>query len=137
MWSKLIIASFLCAGITDTMFKVVIEAGFGHARNSYILIYNCFSLALAALFCWKKQIKPGRKEIIAGMVTGSCIAGGTFFSMRALMEVPGVIYFPSLSVGNLLLVTLFSRLLWKEKLSRRQLAGLIIAITSIVLIVLP
>ncbi len=137
MWSKLILISFLAAGTADTMFKVVIESGFGHARNSYILLYNCAAFILAALFCRKQKIKPGPREILAGAGTGVCIGAGTMFGIRALMELPGIVYFPSLSVGNLLLVTLLSGIFWKERLTGRQAAGLLLAITSIILIILP
>jgi drug/metabolite transporter (DMT)-like permease len=137
MWSKLILISFFSAGAADTMFKVVIESGLGAARNSYILAYNCFALILGILFCRRKRIKPGRKEILAGAGTGICIGAGTMFGMKALMELPGIVYFPALSVGNLLLVTLSSRIFWKEKFSRRQAAGLLLALTSITLIMLP
>ncbi len=137
MWSKLILISFLSAGTADTMFKVVIESGFGHARNSYILVYNCFAFMLALFFCRREKIKPGRKEMLAGAGTGVCIGAGTMFGMKAIMELPGIVYFPALSLGNLLLVALFSRILWKEKLTGRQAAGLLIAITSIILIILP
>ncbi len=137
MWSKLILVSFLCAGTADTMFKVVVETGFGYAGNSYILIYNCFALLLALFFCIRQKAKPGRKEIAAGIGTGLCIGAGIMFGMKALMEIPGVVYFPSVSAGNLLLVTLLSALFWKERLSRRQIGGLLVAIASIILIVLP
>ena len=137
MWSKLILISFLSAGTADTMFKVVIESGFGQARNSYILAYNCFAFILAIIFCRVKRVKPGRKEILAGVGTGICIGAGTMFGMKALMELPGIVYFPALSLGNLLLVTLLSGILWKEKLTGRQAFGLLIAITSIILIILP
>lgn len=137
MWSKFITASFFCAGAADTMFKVVIEAGLGAARSSYILLYNIFAFSLAASFCLKKRIRPGRREILAGAGTGACIGAGTMFGMMALMELPGVVYFPILSVGNLLLVTLFSRIFWKEKLTGRQAAGVFLAAASIIMIILP
>ena len=118
------------------MFKVVIESGLGYARNSYILTYNCFALILAGFFCWRRRIKPARGEILAGIGTGFCIGAGTMFGMKALMEIPGILYFPALSVGNLLLVAALSRMLWKEKLTKRQASGLILAAASIVLIML-
>jgi multidrug transporter EmrE-like cation transporter len=76
---------------------------------------------------------PSRKELIFGGTMGIAGIGNYWFIVRALRDVPGIIAFPFRTCGSILLTLVVSRFLWKETLRYRELAGVILAMSAIVL----
>jgi len=58
----------------------------------------------------------------------------TRFLLKALTQIPAFIVYPSYSVTTVILISLFGRLFFKEKLNRRQLIGVGIILVSLVLL---
>ena len=56
------------------------------------------------------------------------------FLLIALTTLPGAIVFPVSSAGSLLMVTISAIILFKEKVSRVNLAGILLTLAAVVLI---
>ncbi len=134
MWLKLVLASFLLCGISDTTWKMAGETSGGYAVNTYIFFFHTFALisAVIAAIIMKKKIT--RIEFLLGAIVGFTLGVGGICSMKAILQIPGIVFFPVSSGGSLLTVTVMAHILWKEKISPKQIAGLILAVVSIVLI---
>ncbi|MCX7705621.1 MAG: EamA family transporter [bacterium] len=133
MWLKYIIISFFLSGISDTTWKMAGEVA-PSSVNSYLFIFHIFALlsAMVAFFITKRRIK--KDELFLGMVIGFSLIAGGIFSLKAIILLPGIVFFPISSCASLLLVTMFASMIWKEKPTIRQAIGLIIACISIILI---
>ncbi len=134
MWLKLVLISFLFCGISDTMWKIAGETGGSYTANTYIFIFHISALIGASIAAIKMKKKITRNEFFLGVIAGFSIVIGSICSMKAILRMPGIIYFPVSSGGSLLFVTIMAHILWKEKISLRQTAGLMVAIISIILI---
>ena len=120
-----------CAGI---MSKVFNEIG-NSALSSNFLFYT---FGTAFLFCtlvilFKKE-RPGKNEILYGMMIGFPNFMGSRFLLGALESVPAVVVYPSRSVGTIVVITLVGTMLFKEKLSKQQLAAMAVILVSLVLL---
>ena len=54
--------------------------------------------------------------------------------LLSLSEIPAVVAYPTYSVGTIVAVTLAGLLLFKEKLSKRQLTALTIILAALVML---
>lgn len=134
MWLKLVLASFLLCGISDTTWKMAGETGGTYAVNTYLFFFHIFALISAIIFSIKMKKKITKTEFFLGAIVGFTLVVGGISSMKAILQIPGIVYFPVSSGGSLLVVTILAHIIWKEKISSRQIAGLILAVFSIVLI---
>lgn len=137
MWLRLILIAFAFEGLNGITFMMVREFGLGSGRNTFILSYNLFVLILALSFFSKNKKRLRHKELLLGSLIGITMGTGIIFSMNALMQLPGIVYFPLISGGGLVSVAILSRIFWKERLAPKQILGLVLACLAVILIVLP
>jgi multidrug transporter EmrE-like cation transporter len=92
--------------------------------------------ALVALGGSARNLK--RREILLGAAMGACSLGGQGFTALALAsQVPGHVVFPITTGGSLFLVAAAGVLIFKEKVGSYGVAGIILGITSLVLLSIP
>lgn len=133
MWIRHIITSFFLCGISDTTWKIAGEIARTNV-NSYLLFFHIFAF-LSALITLKVSGKKIKKnELIIGIIIGFTLIAGGICSLKAIIVLPGIVFFPVASCSSLLLVTILASIFWKEKPTTRQIFGLIIACTAIILI---
>ncbi|HTP60328.1 MAG TPA: EamA family transporter [Spirochaetia bacterium] len=77
---------------------------------------------------------PLLASAVPGIAVGLCNALSNRFIVLSLHTLPGIIVYPFYSAAGLLLTVAFSRIVWKEKISRLEMAGIVLACSSIVLI---
>ncbi|MCM8816716.1 MAG: hypothetical protein NC913_04310 [Candidatus Omnitrophica bacterium] len=135
MWLKYIIISFLLCGISDTTWKMAGHLG-PSSVNSYLLIFHVFALlsSILAFSITKKKIK--KTELFLGAIIGFVLIAGGILSLKAIIVLPGIVFFPIASCASLLLITVLASLIWKEIPTLRQIFGVIIACLAIFLIAL-
>lgn len=135
MWMRYILISFFLCGISDTTWKMAGEVN-GSAVNSYLLLFHIFALMASLITFFAKNQKITKKEFILGSIVGFTLIAGGICSLKALLILPGIVFFPIASCASLLLVTVLASIFWKEKPTTRQIYGLIVAFISIFLIAL-
>lgn len=114
----------LLGGGADAMSKVFEELGPGHLSQQFLLytFLSAFLLSLAVV--WYKKQKFGIWEVIFGVIIGIPNFFSSKFLLAALSSLDAVIVYPTYSVATILLITLAGILLFREKLTARQWAGL-------------
>lgn len=137
MWLKLVLIAFAFEGLMGITFLMVREFGLGYSRNTFILTFNIVVLILAISFFSRYKKKLKRKDLLMGSLVGVTMGTGIIFAMNALMQLPGIVYFPVMSGGIVISVAILSRILWKERFAPRQILGLAIACLAIILIAIP
>lgn len=130
---------FVGMGIIDILFKQIAQ----HEEVSYITsMFFVFVGAMAIAFfilIYKLFVKGEVFDIKAlcwGLVLGIFNFGNIFFYMkahRALPENPAIV-FTTMNIGVIVLGALVGVLFFKEKLSKINIIGLILAVVSIFLI---
>lgn len=132
-WRRVVGVAFLAQG-----FAGVAQKSVSALDGEYRLYFLCLTYIVAAvLSCWLYRSR-GARLTAAGWVLGT-LAGTTcvlsvYFLLAALKHVGGVIAFSMVPASALSLTLLAGCLLFKERMSRSQTAGIFLALVGIVLV---
>ena len=133
-WKWLLPVLLICGGVTDSMANVFDKIGDPAVRDYYL--FYTFGAALVcalALMLWKRE-RIGIPELCSGILVGIPNYFSTRFLLLALSSLPAVIVYPAVSVGTIVLVSLFGLVFFKESLSRRKLVAMGIILLALVLL---
>ena len=134
VWLRLMLVAFVANGIGPFGLKVLTEEGLAAGYQAQYLFYwylGAFIFAIAALI--QGRFRPYRREIWLGALMGACSLMGQAFTGLALSHgVPGHVAFPLTTGGSLFLVAAAGLLLFKERVGRYGLAGMILGIAALV-----
>ena len=97
-----------------------------------VLFASAFVASLALLFLTKKGF--GLKELLLGLAVGIPNLFSSYFLIRALDSIKAAVAFPFFSVGSMSLIALGGVLIFRERLSRFDYAGLILAACALLLL---
>ena len=131
---------FLSGGAVDINMKVFQEefAPGGVPISTFLLFVFGVAFAVGALAVAVTGARTGRWPSVQAWVWGIGLGlvnyGSAEFLLRALDEIEGTVAFPANSVAIVLGAALLGRLVWKEPLSRSNLAGLGLAAVALVLL---
>lgn len=124
----------LCGGMADAMSKVFEESGVPGMEDPFLFFTFFAALILCiALMLYKKQ-RPGKWEILFGLLIGIPNFFSSKFLLRALEDVAAVIAYPVYSVAGILVVTAAGVLFFQEKLKMRQWIALGLILLALVLL---
>lgn len=129
-----LIALFIAGGLTDAMSKVYEELGVSSLKNGYLLFTFVAAFVLCVAICLYKKQKVEAADIGFGLLIGIPNYFSARFLLYALSQVPAVIAYPTYSVGSIVAVMLVSRVVFGERLSRRQIIALVMILVALVLL---
>ena len=141
----ILLVAFLNFGLISTLHKAVgiyapAEAGsetflFFHPQQ---LTYEAGLFLVAgvcsAAYALARRGGCGRVELALGSIVGISNVLGTMFSVVALSILAAAVFFPTLTCALVVLSVVVSRLLWGERVTRRQIVGLALAICIVVMV---
>jgi drug/metabolite transporter (DMT)-like permease len=131
-------ALFVVGGSVDTGLKVFEEEfAEGASRQLFLLLAFgvAFALGVATVAVrMRRGIRPTRGVLGWGLLLGGANYLSVEFFLLALRQVPGTIAFPVNNVAIVGLATLLGVMVWKERLSTANKAGLALAALALVLL---
>lgn len=132
----LLLAVLLTNGMSDSMAKIYSIYGLLNEEPVYFFILFLIASLVTLLLLVYETKTSGKKIALRDFAAGILVGIPNYFSsvllLKALNGIPAFIVYPVFSSGTILIVTLISSLFFHEKLSRRQLAGLVLVLISIV-----
>nr|MBC7611720.1 EamA/RhaT family transporter [Pseudopedobacter sp.] len=139
-WYPIIV--FLGTGIMDILFNILTKFDEISFTAALVYIFSISTIIGFASLIYQKirgtlQFQP--KTILAGMILGIFNFGSIFFYIKALQiesDQPSVV-FASLDIGVITLGSLVGIILFKEKLSKLNMIGLVLALAAIIILNLP
>lgn len=120
-WALLLM--LLVGGMGDGMSKVYEVYGNAGFQNLFLFFTFLSALLLCLALMARKKERLGAKELCYGAALGIPNFLSSLFLLKSLATVPAVIAFPTFSVAVILVVSLAGILLFRERLSHRQLLG--------------
>jgi drug/metabolite transporter (DMT)-like permease len=137
----LIVATMLISGAGLLAAKAFSELHLEAQRPVY-LVAAYGTATLLSLLTWPLRPRLERTPSVRGvwpaiglgMITGLCNIGQLAAFLRGLAVVPGIIAFPVTAAGGLLLVTVFGRIAWNERIAGRAGAGIVLALAAVALV---
>ena len=133
--SKLaLILLLLSNGLADSMSKIYEEVGSVDLQEQYLLIsfFAAFILCVILLLCKKQGVTL--PDVGFGLLLGIPNYYSARFLIKALGTVPAVVAYPTYSVATIVVITVAGLLFFHEKLSKRQIIGMIIIAGALVLL---
>jgi len=124
----------LCGGMADAMSKIFEESGVPGMEDTFLFFTFLAALILCiGLMRYRKQ-RPGKWEVLFGLLIGIPNFFSSKFLLRALEDVAAVIAYPVYSVAGILLVTAAGVAVFREKLEKRQWIALGLILLALVLL---
>lgn len=115
-----LVVLLIAGGAGDAMSKVFEVYGSSALSSQFLFYTFLVALILCVGLVILKKERPGRNEVLFGLLIGVPNYFSARFLLLSLASVDAVIAYPTYSVATLLAVTLIGVLLFREKLSRRQ-----------------
>ena len=126
-------------GIVQKIFAAVYGK---NGQNEYVFLafmfMTVFGLLVKFTICRKKETDgTDRRFYMFACAMALCVAVVNKLNVILITMLPGVLYFPVYAAGTVLCSAIFSRIIFKEKLTRLQWAGVILGVAAIIMIVMP
>ena len=142
-WLLLCVVAFLATGAIGVMQKIHQSSAFKEELNAFLVIAFGVSASLSgvvALLLRKKE--SGSEEnrndrggmmllFLLMLVSGVCVAANNKLNLYLSGVIDSVIFFPVVNGGGLVLTTLASLIIFKERLRTKQWIGILLGIASV------
>lgn len=129
-----LIVLLLLGGGGDAMSKIFEQVGnASHSENFLFYTFISAFVLAVAMAAFKKE-RPCGKDVLFGVLIGIPNFFCARFLLMSLTQLPGVLVFPTLCVGSILVVTLAGLLIFKERLGKRQWIALGAILGALVLL---
>lgn len=128
---------FLLGGVIDTSLNYVNHHFIDeHIEPIYPIFIFSSAFITGTIVCVIKRVKFGWKELVGGIYLGVPNYFSIFFQLKALsaFDNNGAIVYPALNIGIIIGSTLLAILLFREKLSRLNYIGVLLALVVIFLL---
>lgn len=131
-WLGLIFVSVFGTGLCQTCNKALIAYGQADHTLSYLLVtYGTASLFSLVQLVWQR-IVPTRRDLALSLFMAVTGVATLWCTLVGLSRMPSTIFFPARATFSTALAVVGSLLLWKEKVHRPGIIGLIVALAAIV-----
>ena len=135
-WIVSVFLAFIGNGMCSVVQKAQQVAFNGEYKNEFMILALAIVTFLLSVFVIIKEGKDIKNFAAAGwyMAIGSGIANGivNLFVMILSGTMPVSLMFPMISAGGIVITYIVSRFFYKEKLTKKQFAGFVFGIISVV-----
>ena len=124
----------VCAGLTNTLFKAYAARNVAGGQPHYLLFLFGGAGIAVTFYALRTGQWPDRRDIVHGVILGLDNVLLNYFRIRALETELGILAFPTMSIGVILLSAAVAAVIWKERYRGRVLVGMGIALLALILI---
>lgn len=121
-------------GMASAMTKIYQETGNTALSDNFLLYTFSSAFLICLIVLIAKKERPGLNELFFGAMIGIPNFLGTRFMLRALERMPAIIAYPCRSVTSIALIAIVGVLVFKEKLSKRQIAAMAVIVVALALL---
>ena len=125
---------FFVFGAANFIFKIQREMFPVHNPYVFLAIIFFTAFLVATSIAVYQKVRLTKTVLEFGFVLGVLNLFASYFLMRALQVLPGIVVYPTNGIGTILLSAVTSFVLWKERLTRSSY--IFIALASIALLLI-
>ena len=135
-WIVYCLLTFIFTGTVGVLQKIHQTSVHKGEVNSFLLVAFVFSLAYSRMRIKSKlcELKIGRKNIFFALICGLCIYTMNIINLKLSGMLPSQLFFPLVNGSSIVLSSVFSVVIFKEKITLLQTVGLIGGIASLIAI---
>jgi drug/metabolite transporter (DMT)-like permease len=127
------LALFVGTGAERTLMKAF-QAQPAAGRDALMLAILFATACLVMLVAWVRQGRTlSSKDVVWGVALGLTNALANLAFLSSLRLLPGVLVFPFMASLSLVFASLFARLAWGERITRRESLGMGLALVAVTL----
>lgn len=137
-WLLICLLAFIFQGTVGVLQKIHQTS----AHKNEVSGFLCVAFICAIAFCiarnkgFSREISLSKKSVFIALICGGCTFGMNYINLKLSGLLPSQLFFPLINGSAIVLSSLMSVFLFKEKLSKRQTIGLIGGIVSLIAICL-
>lgn len=124
----------LTNGSADVMSKVFNEYGNQQLSNHFLFYTFLFAFLICLILVITKKQKIGKEEIMFGFIVGIPNYFSARFLLLSLQSIPGIIAYPTYSVGTIVCISIIGIFLFHERISTKQRIGISIILLALILL---
>ena len=125
-------------GLADSMAKVFEQVGPRSDDRVFISLVFIAAAVISAGLALREYRVTGapitKKELLSGVAVGVPNYYCSFFLLSSLTRLPSFLVYPIFSTGTIIVVMLVSTILFKERPTKKQLAGIAMILLALVLL---
>jgi drug/metabolite transporter (DMT)-like permease len=137
-WFWYCLLSFAFQGPVGILQKVHQNSAYKEEVSGFLVV--AFICALISCFVRnkgiRKDIRLSKGTVVIGLVCGGCTFAMNYINLKLSGILPSQLFFPLINGSGIILCSVVAVFLFREKLTRRQLVGLIGGIGSLIAICL-
>ncbi|MBR4879605.1 MAG: DMT family transporter [Clostridia bacterium] len=132
---KFLIALMFCSGMGSTMLKIFQKTVDVQLNDFFVFCTFTTSFIASLIMTMKKsKLSFAPKNLFVGSMVGVANVLSDVFIMIALTQLPAAVVYPVSSSGAISFIAVMSALLFKERMTKKQMFALVLTIIGIVLI---
>lgn len=129
-----LIILLLVGGACDCMSKIFENQCDRIFDDRYLLLGFFFGGVSTVVMMLISKEKPKLMDVLFGVLVGIPNYFVSRFLLHALIKVPAFIVYPSYSVATIVVISILSLIIFREKLSKRQLCGVGMILVALALL---
>lgn len=135
-WTIYCILAFIFQGVVGIIQKVHQASVYKNELFVFLAVAFLFSFVFARLMSngKKGKLEFSKTEYSYAFICGLCVFAMNFINLKLSGILPTQIFFPLVNGGAVVLTSIVSAVIFKEKMNRRQLVGIIGGLVSLILI---
>lgn len=135
-WLLYCILAFLLQGSIGVLQKIHQFSIHKNELNTFLFSSFLCSAVFCKISLMKKspRVKQKRKNILTGFFCGACVYSMNIINLKLAGIIPSQLFFPLINGSSIVLSSFLSFIVFKEKLTKKQLLGLTGGILSLIAI---
>lgn len=137
-WLFFSLLALVSAGMNNVLLMLVSHAGYSRYESDMIVVTGMAVASILSLiisFFFRKSLHRSLSFANVGgiLICGFALGMYNCLTVVALRVVPSVVLYPIVNVLTIMIITLSDYVIYKEKLSKKQIVGLVTAAVAVVL----
>ena len=135
-WLIYCLITFIAAGMIGVLQKIHQTSIHKDELSSFLAVSFLMSTVISAIMSQKesKSAKIEKRSLIAAIICGVCTFAMNYINLKLSGILPSQLFFPLVNGSAIILTSIVSCFVFKEKLTKKQTIGLIGGIASLILI---
>ncbi len=125
---------FLSMGLASVLLKTFGVVSPGAPRMPFTWLLFTFAGVFTWIVILARRLPLDRRTFALGLALGVPNLFSTVFTLRALQSVPASVVFPFINVTVIFGATLLGLVVWRERLGRLSITGLVLAAVALLLL---
>lgn len=131
-WTLLFL--FFLGGMAEFSNKIYQQYALNEYKEFFLFFVFLIAFLLSGFYTLKEKSKIKATDVLTGIAVGIPNLFSSFFLILALEDLPTSVVFPFYSAGSIIIITLGSWFLFKEKVENRKKLAILLTVVALILI---